>query len=1203
MNEWRRRNTRRGLGPNRGRTGLIRALTASAGLLLACTAHTAPPVAAFTLTPSSGQSPLTVGLDASAASDPDGNIIDYQWSSSDGQSSAGQITSLTFTTPGEYVVTLTVTDDEGESSSSSRPSARYDNTTEQRFSTISASTTHLHTLPAGTPLSDATLTIGIAGDYGSSTYEYASVYVDGGYVGRATGSRDCGSIEYTTLNLPAADLAGYATDGQVEIVLRNSSSVSGTCADSIHTTQLAFDAPPGDGGVNVLVAPEATFTATPNGGAAPLTVTLDATGSSDPDGRIVDYQWSSSDGQVTAGQSATMTFTRDGDYPVTLTVTDDDGLTSTHEVTISVVEQIPPVPSFTVTPTSGIAPLTVNLDAGSSHDPNGTIVDYQWSSSDGQSASGVSSTLTFTSGGEHIITLTVTDDQGLSATSDSTTPPPFSGSSRTPFATYSATTLHVFTIPSGDARSDASLRIGLRGHYGDSHYRYAEAFIDGTSLGRLYSSQNCGQMEYTTLSVPMADLQEHIADGEVVVELRNSYGVSPYCTASEHAVELSFDQASTGRISVQAPPNATFTATPGSGYVPLTVALDALASNDPDGVIMGYQWSTSDGQSSSSPVTELTFDTVGSHQVTLTVTDDDGLSTTHERSIEVTDQPLPPVPTFTLAPSSGAAPLTVSLDASTANDPDGEIVDYQWSSSDGQGASGRTAELTFDTLGSYTIALTVTDDQGLSVTSDAASVVPFEQTENQGYSSYGATTRHLFTIPSGSVRTEANLRIGIAGDYSSSYEYASVYIDGESVGRADGSRDCSTMQYYTFNVSHADMERYTADGEVLVEVRNSASVGAHCSRDEHEVQLSFNADVANPEITVLAAPEARFTLTPAGIFIPLTVELDASESSDLDGTIVRYQWSTSDGQSAGGERASLTFDSAGEHTVTLTVTDDSGFEGSTSLTLTAVAPIPLSYDTTSRLRPQVIAAGVSPSQVDINDAELDILALVRPGALPIETVSLRQPGGQFELAMIPAGVLANGDEIYRATFTFRRNAYGTQTMGTAWGPEGDQFNVVVTDSGHQRSHSFPNLEVLNAPAGSAATRDREPVGYNTTRRLVPQIVMAGFSPTILDIADSSFDIVALVRDGAIPIDNVSITQNLGGFPMAMSEAGELTTGDRLFKLTYTYPRGSFPEGTVMSTVWGDEPEQYGIQAVDEAQQRSHRFPDIEFGSYPALESE
>lgn len=73
------------------------------------------PVASFTCTPSSGQSPLTVSFNASSSHDSDGTIVSYQWTFGDGSNGTGMTASHIYTTTGNhtYSVTLTVTDDDG----------------------------------------------------------------------------------------------------------------------------------------------------------------------------------------------------------------------------------------------------------------------------------------------------------------------------------------------------------------------------------------------------------------------------------------------------------------------------------------------------------------------------------------------------------------------------------------------------------------------------------------------------------------------------------------------------------------------------------------------------------------------------------------------------------------------------------------------------------------------------------------------------------------------------------------------------------------------------------------------------------------------------------------------------------------------------------------------------------------------------------
>ena len=76
----------------------------------------------------------------------------------------------------------------------------------------------------------------------------------------------------------------------------------------------------------------------------------------------------------------------------------------------------PPVAQITASPASGPAPLTVTLSGEASTDPRGTIVAYSWTFGDGQGATGARTQHTYSSAGEFVITLTVTDDDGATGT-------------------------------------------------------------------------------------------------------------------------------------------------------------------------------------------------------------------------------------------------------------------------------------------------------------------------------------------------------------------------------------------------------------------------------------------------------------------------------------------------------------------------------------------------------------------------------------------------------------------------------------------------------------------------------------------------------------------------------------------------------------------------------------------------------------------
>jgi PKD repeat protein len=72
----------------------------------------------------------------------------------------------------------------------------------------------------------------------------------------------------------------------------------------------------------------------------------------------------------------------------------------------------------------------------------------------------------------------------------------------------------------------------------------------------------------------------------------------------------------------------------------------------------------------------------------------------------------PPVASLTSSASSGTAPLAITFNGSGSTDSDGTIASYSWSFGDGTSATGASVSKTFNTTGSYTVTLTVSDDDG-----------------------------------------------------------------------------------------------------------------------------------------------------------------------------------------------------------------------------------------------------------------------------------------------------------------------------------------------------------------------------------------------------------------------------------------------------------------------------------------------------------
>jgi hypothetical protein len=80
-----------------------------------------PPTSSFVAQPETGRVPLDVVFDAASSSDPEGEIVAYDWDFSDGDIATGPSVNHVYLSAGTYTATLTVTDDFGNTSMQSTP--------------------------------------------------------------------------------------------------------------------------------------------------------------------------------------------------------------------------------------------------------------------------------------------------------------------------------------------------------------------------------------------------------------------------------------------------------------------------------------------------------------------------------------------------------------------------------------------------------------------------------------------------------------------------------------------------------------------------------------------------------------------------------------------------------------------------------------------------------------------------------------------------------------------------------------------------------------------------------------------------------------------------------------------------------------------------------------------------------------------------
>jgi PKD repeat protein len=346
------------------------------------------------------------------------------------------------------------------------------------------------------------------------------------------------------------------------------------------------------------------------------------------------------------------------------------------------------------------------------------------------------------------------------------------------------------------------------------------------------------------------------------------------------------------------PPNGTpvprFTYSPQPVEEGTPVEFDASTSLD-DGTIVAYQWDFGDGNTGTGVRRTHTFARSGTFNVTLTVRDDRNLqaSTTQAVSVQSTSNPSA---SFTRSPASPAVGEDVFFNGSASTAAPGRrIVSHNWTFGDGSTGSGQLTTHAYGAVGSYTATLTVTDDIGKSGTASAL-VTVVEVTRPIAVFVFSPASPTV-NVP---VNFDATQSTAPSGRTITSYEW--TFGDGTT------GTGVLTTHAYSQPASYA----------VVLKVTDSSGVTGTSTRT---VVVSTGTN-----------PTAEFTFSPDPGTAGSPMFFDASASSASGGaTIVSYRWNFGDGTVVtGGRTITHAFAAAGTYSVTLTVTDSAGLQGTVS---------------------------------------------------------------------------------------------------------------------------------------------------------------------------------------------------------------------------------------------------------------------------------
>ncbi|NIM10963.1 MAG: PKD domain-containing protein [Candidatus Aminicenantes bacterium] len=530
--------------------------------------------------------------------------------------------------------------------------------------------------------------------------------------------------------------------------------------------------------------------------------------STDIDGTIAGWNWDFGDGNTSSQQNPSHQYQYPGTYTVTLTVTDDEGGTDSITKTVAVPLSYCASSSLTANP---VAISMVEIGTFSNSSGKSTYSDF------------MHMTLNLNTGQTYDVTITLDDDFWTCYTRiyiDYNLDGDFNDANEIALeqvidTSYTGT----ITIPSSGVVTDRKL--GMRVSAKTSSYR--GPCDDSSGWGEVEdytiifdSTGNqppTADFTYTTNALTV-DFTDQSSDPDGTIDSWSwdfgdggtSTAQNPshtYGAAGTYTVTLTVtdNEGATDSVSKDVtvsspnqPPTADFTYTTNNLTVNFTDQ-----SSDPDGTIQSWSWNFGDGGTSTAQNPSHTYGAAGTYNVTLTVTDNDGATDSVSKNVTVSSANQPPTADFTYTTDGLTANFT-----DQSSDPDGTIQGWSWNFGDGGTSTAQNPSHTYGAAGTYTVTLTVTDNEGAtdSVSKNVTVTTPQNQppTADFTYTTDGLTANFTdqSSDPDGTI-TNWSWNFGDGGSStvqnpSHTYGAAGTYTVTLTVTDNDGATDSTSKQ-------------------------------------------------------------------------------------------------------------------------------------------------------------------------------------------------------------------------------------------------------------------------------------------------------------------------------------------------------------------------------------------------------------------------
>ncbi len=689
---------------------------------------------------------------------------------------------------------------------------------------------------------------------------------------------------------------------------------------------------------------------------------FNSAGSVDIDGEIVAYNWNFGDGQNSTLSAPTHIYNQTGTYTATLMVTDDSGATASQSTQVTVrVNQPDPLIVEANGPYSAKQEASVTFSSEGTNDLDTEITSYLWEFGDGNSSTFYQPSHTYKLDGSYIAKLTVTNANGETQTDTANVEITIEPGSTPPAMENACAT----STPIENGRLEAGQPICVAG---DVKRSFSISDVDKYRSIAITAAYGSGpiKMLFRENAWPNAttfDAQSSTIGDVECIYFRNPTEYWGYVSVegsnSDTSVVIDFNTAgcrSLGNANIL--PVGVITAAT-HGETDKSINFSGISSTDADGSIVSYLWDFGDGSTmNTQSQTTHVYQTAGDYVVSLTVTDNHGGAHIATHNIVIND----PVNSAPIAiangPYAGKTSDNILFNSDGSNDSDGTIEKYEWDFGDGTAVVNQAKPThSYQTAGSYTATLTVTDNGGLTHTSEAQ--VEITQTpilkeycsanggggyewianvETDGFSNASDDGNYSdFTaleIPLSSGTNAISLTAG--GTYT---EHWKIWIDFNSDGDFNDPgeivlNNLSGKGTVKGNMNIAANTHVTTTMRIAMKYNGEAT--SSCG-DIGDGEVEDYAVVIGSGNTIIE-PEAHIN-GPYSANVNTNINFSSAGSTGQPGTIVDYLWSFGDGQTSTHANPVYSYATDGNYTASLTVTNS---QGNTATSSTAVTIWPVS---------------------------------------------------------------------------------------------------------------------------------------------------------------------------------------------------------------------------------------------------------------------